>query len=72
LNAQELQKILTSLKEILRVAIEAEADERRYPPHWLFNYRWGGRRGHDEIEGRPIVRTQIGGRTTAWVPDKQR
>ena len=71
LAVEELQRILASLNEVLRVAIEAEADERRYPPHWLFNYRWGGRRGHDEIEGHPIVRIQVGGRPPAWVPGRQ-
>jgi formamidopyrimidine-DNA glycosylase len=72
LTANELDRIVRSLGDILRVAIEAEADERRYPPHWLFNYRWGGNRGRSEIDGEPIVRVQVGGRTTAWVPSRQR
>ncbi|MCW5935932.1 MAG: hypothetical protein KIT11_01315 [Fimbriimonadaceae bacterium] len=72
LNAKERGALVRALKTVLDLAVEVEADADRYPEGWLFHHRWGGRRGKDEIEGRPIRRETIGGRTAAWVPSLQR
>ena len=54
------------------MAVEADADYRKFPDAWLFHHRWGGGRGIERIAGKEIVRETVGGRTTAWVPDRQK
>jgi formamidopyrimidine-DNA glycosylase len=52
------------------VAVDAEAD--RFPRTWLFHYRWGRDADARTSRGERIVHTTIGGRTTAWVPGRQK
>lgn len=72
LSLKEVGRMLEVLEVILVKAVEVGADSSRYPESWLFSHRWGGNRGVEEIDGHPIRREQIGGRTTAWVPDRQK
>jgi formamidopyrimidine-DNA glycosylase len=72
LELKDVKALLKSLAEIVELAVGAGADSAKYPPSWLFHHRWGGAKGVDAIAGKPIVREQIGGRTTAWVPSLQR
>jgi formamidopyrimidine-DNA glycosylase len=72
LSKAEISKMLKVLGEIVELAVDAGANSDKYPDSWLFKHRWGGKRGVDEIQGSPIKREQIGGRTTAWVPDRQK
>ena len=72
LTIKEISKMLKVLGEIVEFAVAVGADSSKYPSSWLFQHRWGGKRGVDEIEGAPIRRETIGGRTTAWVPDRQK
>lgn len=72
LSEAEVGALLTSLKDVLDLAVDVEADDSRYPESWLFPHRWGGKRGSQEIAGHAIVRDTVAGRTTAWVPDIQR
>jgi len=71
LNIAELKRLIDALAVILNHAVEVGADSDQYPPSWLFNARWGGAKGQDTIDGAAIRRETIGGRTTAWVPDRQ-
>lgn len=68
----ELEALRTALTHILLKAVEVGADSDKFPQEWLFHQRWGGMRGSREIEGQPILRESVGGRTTAWVPSRQR
>lgn len=72
LDKAEVATLRDCLLRVMREAIEVEADYERFPAGWLFLHRWGGKKGSDEIEGQPIVRETVGGRTTAWVPTRQR
>lgn len=72
LEAQELRRLEEALIDVIRTAVEAEADESRYPASWLFHVRWGGSRGEGTHQGLEIRRDQIGGRTTAWAPAVQK
>ncbi|HEY0865943.1 MAG TPA: DNA-formamidopyrimidine glycosylase family protein [Fimbriimonas sp.] len=72
LSPEEVRRLRDSLHHVVSFAIDAEADHRKYPGNWLFGARWGGKRGADEVDGLKIVRETIGGRTTAWVPEKQK
>ena len=72
ISKDEFEVLLARLKKILDDAIDAKADENLFPSTWLFHRRWGGKRGADAIDGMAIVREEVGGRTTAWVPELQK
>jgi formamidopyrimidine-DNA glycosylase len=72
LSAAEVARLRTKLLEILRKAISVHADYERYPRTWLFHYRWGRKAGALAHGQRKIRHDDIGGRTTAWVPELQK
>lgn len=72
LTSAEVATLRRSIRSVLARAVKVEADHRRFPKSWLFEHRWGGSRGAQRIAGLPIVREEVGGRTTAWVPKRQR
>lgn len=72
LTVAEVGRLREKIEAIVGLAVECDADSSRYPPDWLFHARWGGKSGVGEIAGGAIVREPVGGRTTAWVPSRQR
>ena len=72
LTLGEVSKLRDAIKFVIDFAVEAGADKEKFPESWLFHARWGGKKGDDLIGGEPIIREQIGGRTTAWVPSIQK
>lgn len=72
LTAVEVAALRRSIRSVLARAVKDGADHHRFPKSWLFEHRWGGTRGAERIAGQPIVREEVGGRTTAWVPTRQR
>ncbi len=71
LSELESRKLRSVLRRILTqaVAVDARADE--YPRSWLFHRRWGKKEGVT-LGGGVIEHLEIAGRTTAWVPARQR
>jgi formamidopyrimidine-DNA glycosylase len=72
LTTAEVAALRRSIRSVLARAVKVEADHRRFPKSWLFEHRWGGTRGAQQIAGQAIVREEVGGRTTAWVPTRQK
>ncbi len=72
LTNTEVAALRRSIRSVLARAVKVEADHRRFPKSWLFERRWGGTRGAAQIAGEAIVREEVGGRTTAWVPTRQK
>ncbi len=72
LSRTEVEALIVAIKDVLALAVEAGADSDKYPDSWLFQHRWGGSKGSDQIMGQAIVREDVGGRTTAWVPSVQK
>lgn len=72
LSDAEISRLRATILDVLNLAIEVGADSERFPATWLFHHRWDGKRGPTEIGGEPIVRETVAGRTTAWVPTRQR
>jgi formamidopyrimidine-DNA glycosylase len=68
----EVAALRRAIQRVLAHAVRVRADHRRFPKAWLFERRWGGGRGAARIGGQAIVREVVGGRTTAWVPSRQR
>ncbi len=72
LSVKEVSALRRAIRSVLARAVEVGADHQRFPRSWLFAHRWGGSRGASEIGGERIVREEVGGRTTAWVPTRQK
>jgi formamidopyrimidine-DNA glycosylase len=72
LSRDEVQRLRSQLGRVVRRAVEVNAEKARFPRTWLFHHRWG--RNADAVTARSerIVHETIGGRTTAWVPVRQR
>jgi formamidopyrimidine-DNA glycosylase len=72
LGLDEVRRLRGRLQAIVRFAVSVGADDERFPSTWLFHHRWG--KNSDARTGRNerIVHETIGGRTTAWVPSRQR
>lgn len=72
LTAADVSRLRRRLHSVLEGAVAVSADSDRFPPWWLFHHRWGRRAGSLTARGEPIAHTVVGGRTTAWVPSRQR
>ena len=68
----EVACLRARLHAIVRRAVAVGADDRRFPRTWLFHDRWGREEGARTARGERIVHLTIGGRTTAFVPSRQR
>lgn len=71
LSVAEAQRIHAKLGEIVRTAVEVDADKSRFPRSWLFHHRWGKDAEARTAKGEAIEHLELGGRTTAWVPAVQ-
>jgi formamidopyrimidine-DNA glycosylase len=72
LTRTEVAALRRAIRSVLARAVKVGADHKQFPRTWLFEHRWGGTRGASQIAGQAIVREQVGGRTTAWVPSRQK
>ena len=72
LGPAEVRRLRDRLHSVVERAVEVGADSDRFPRTWLFHARWGRRAGALTARDEPIVHETIGGRTTAWVPTRQK
>jgi formamidopyrimidine-DNA glycosylase len=72
LSEAEIGRLLRRLVSIVRRAVSVDADSDRFPRGWLFHRRWGKDAQARTAADERIVHQTIGGRTTAWVPARQR
>ncbi|MBK5257126.1 MAG: hypothetical protein JJE39_13935 [Vicinamibacteria bacterium] len=72
LSLTEVARLRTTLLRIIRRAVAVDADSDRFPASWLFHRRWGRVKNTVTLDGAAIVHDTVGGRTTAWVPSRQR
>ena len=71
LTRSEIGILRNALKRVVTKAVAVDADKTRFPRTWLFHQRWG-KPSDARIGGEPIEFLTLGGRTTAWVPTRQR
>ena len=71
LTRSEIGILRNALKRVVTEAVAVDADKTRFPRTWLFHQRWG-KPSDARIGGEPIEFLTLGGRTTAWVPTRQR
>jgi formamidopyrimidine-DNA glycosylase len=72
LDPREVAALRRAIRTVVGHAVKVSADHGRFPRTWLFEHRWGGSRGSQQINGHAIRRDEVGGRTTAWVPAVQK
>lgn len=72
LELPEVRRLRGRLLAIVRRAVAVEADDRRFPRSWLFHHRWGRAKDARTARGERVVHVTIGGRTTAFAPERQR
>ena len=72
LSGAEARAVRTALARIVRKAVEVDARKERLPANWLFHHRWGKSDGARTARGEKIEFVELGGRTTAFVPARQR
>ncbi|KAL6603767.1 hypothetical protein ACP70R_044128 [Stipagrostis hirtigluma subsp. patula] len=59
-----------SIQEVIKYAVDVDAECDRFPDDWLFHHRWGKKPG--KVNGKKIEFITAGGRTTAYVPQLQK
>ncbi|MCA9322505.1 MAG: hypothetical protein KDB53_17315 [Planctomycetes bacterium] len=57
---------------VVETAVAVDAEKDRLPRGWLFHSRWGRKPGAVTARGEAIEHLILGGRSTAWVPARQR
>jgi formamidopyrimidine-DNA glycosylase len=72
LDVDEATLVFNKLQEIVSIAVKSLADDLSYPDHWLFHYRWTGKKAGKDAEGRSISFITSGGRTTAIINTMQK
>ena len=72
LSGEEVGRLRACLRRIIRRAVAVDAESARFPRTWLFHYRWGRDPEARTARGETIRFLTVGGRTTAWVPSRQR
>jgi formamidopyrimidine-DNA glycosylase len=72
LSPNEVRALRRTLAAVIRRAVAVDADADRFPRSWLFHHRWGRNANAYTSRGDRIAHATIGGRTTAWVPARQK
>ena len=72
LETAEIESIRRRLGSVIRKAVAVNSVSSRFPKTWLFHHRWGRPDDARTHRGEPIEITTVAGRTTAWVPSRQR
>jgi formamidopyrimidine-DNA glycosylase len=70
LSVERLERLLHSIQEVLRTAIDCEADLRELPSSYLIPNRHP--EGRCSWDGSLLARARIAGRTTYFCPEHQR
>lgn len=72
LSDDKIRRIFEKLISVIKLACEVNADYKKFPPEWLFHFRWTGKKETEDFHGRKIKFITVGGRTSAFVPDIQK
>ncbi|KAG2045225.1 hypothetical protein BDR03DRAFT_847913, partial [Suillus americanus] len=73
----QVEALHREVADVCRIAVEANADDDKYPNHWIFKHRWGkGKKVKQSMvlpSGEPatVKWITVGGRTSAFVVEVQ-
>jgi formamidopyrimidine-DNA glycosylase len=68
----EQEHLYQALAMVTDTSVNLSADAARFPKEWLFHVRWGRNATARTSVGEQVEFLRIGGRSTAWVPSRQR
>ena len=71
LTREQIKVLRRKMKSIIDKAVAVGAEAERFPKSWLFHHRWGKNESAQTARGETVEFDRIGGRTTAWVPERQ-
>ncbi|KAG1757940.1 Formamidopyrimidine-DNA glycosylase H2TH domain-containing protein [Suillus lakei] len=77
LQQRQVEALHREVADVCRIAVEANADDDKYPSHWIFKHRWGkGKKTQQSMmlpSGEPatVKWITVGGRTSAFVAEVQ-
>lgn len=71
LTRKEVKKLHSKIHSVTSLAVKVGADDEKYPENWLFHHRWARVKGSIK-SGEKIQHDTVGGRSTSWVPEKQK
>lgn len=71
LSDVQKKTLFAKMKNVIKRAVEVDADKSRFPKSWLFHHRWGKDTNATLADGKEIVHCTVAGRTTAFVPAVQ-
>ncbi|KAF9229685.1 hypothetical protein BS17DRAFT_723761 [Gyrodon lividus] len=78
LDSGQILALHLQVADVCRITVEANADDSKYPDHWLFNHRWGKGKNLKQNMKLPsgerasVKWTTVGGRTSAYVAEVQK
>lgn len=74
LDDEQLRRLHENIMYVCKTAVGALADSSQYPTDWLMKWRWnkGKREASTLPNGEKIVHLNVGGRTSAIVPSRQK
>ena len=70
LTDQQMKLLYKNIDYVIRTAVDAGGSEK-FPPQWLFHYRWTHKRESEDFYKFTIRFDTVGGRTSAYVPNRQ-
>jgi len=74
LTDEEIFALRENIYKIVRQAVACHGDYTKFPSDWLFHYRWDkGKKNaqHKTAQGESITYLKVGGRTCAFVKERQ-
>ena len=72
LSDDEVGTLRRKIRHVVLTAVKADARKSEFPASWLFHHRWGRDPDAKTHDRQTIEFVDIGGRTTAWVPTRQK
>lgn len=70
LSSGELEALRQAVVDVCALAVSVGADDKQFPPDWLFHSRWHKAGG--VVLGHPVSYITVNGRTSAFVPALQK
>lgn len=72
LKPSEIEALAHALVAVIEIAVGVDAESSKFPASWLFHLRWRPEAHPITTAGEAVVVEKVAGRTTVWVPSRQR
>lgn len=70
LDKDQLKVLYKNIDYVIRTAVDA-GGSHKFPAEWLFHFRWTHKRETEDYHKLTIRFDTVGGRTSAYVPERQ-